>query len=136
MDQAARKPVWQRAGGICEYCCMPQTYDPLPFQIDHILARKHGGTDAADNLALACLHCNNHKGPNIAGFDGPTGATVSLYDPRRNIWSEHFRWEGPQIIGTSAVGRVTVDVLAMNIQYRLDHRAALLDEGVFPAPAS
>jgi hypothetical protein len=31
-----------------------------------------GGSDDPDNLALACHHCNLHKGPNLAGVDPRT----------------------------------------------------------------
>jgi len=41
----------------------------LPHQPDHIIARQHGGQTTADNLAFACIHCNRHKGPNIASID-------------------------------------------------------------------
>lgn len=30
--------------------------------IEHILPRSHGGTDAPENLALACARCNHQKG--------------------------------------------------------------------------
>ena len=111
---------------------MPQRYDPLPFQMDHIIAKQHAGSDELDNLALACLHCNNHKGPNIAGFDRSRGMTVRLFNPRDDVWSDHFEWNGARLIGLTDVGRVTVDVLAINAQHRLDHREGLVEEGAFP----
>lgn len=33
--------------------------------IEHILPRGHGGTDAIENLALACARCNQQKGVRI-----------------------------------------------------------------------
>jgi len=80
MEQSFVHQVWQRAASICEYCQMPQQYDLLTFQIDHIIARKHHGTDELHNLALACYSCNNHKGPNVAGIDPETGEIVRLFD--------------------------------------------------------
>ncbi|HEX7380276.1 MAG TPA: hypothetical protein VF278_24385 [Pirellulales bacterium] len=38
MNVALSELVWRRSGGCCEYCRMPQAYDDLPFQIDHIIA--------------------------------------------------------------------------------------------------
>jgi hypothetical protein len=64
-----------------------------PFQIDHIIARKHGGGSAEDNLAFACFYCNTHKGPNIAGIDPVSREVVRLFHPRRDVWKEHFFWE-------------------------------------------
>jgi 5-methylcytosine-specific restriction endonuclease McrA len=57
---------------------------PLPFQIDHILAEKHGGETVESNLALSCPHCNRFKGPNIAGVDPATAQLTRLFDPRRD----------------------------------------------------
>jgi 5-methylcytosine-specific restriction endonuclease McrA len=54
----------------------------LPFQLDHIIARQHGGSSDSDNLALARLHCNRHKGPNIAGRDPLTGVIANLFHPQ------------------------------------------------------
>ena len=45
------------------------TLTSMPFQIDHVIARKHGGGTSDDNLAFACFYCSSHKGPNIAGLD-------------------------------------------------------------------
>lgn len=62
MDQALQDEVWERAGAACEYCRMPQALDPLPFQIDHIIAEQHGGETESANLALACLSCERENG--------------------------------------------------------------------------
>ncbi len=75
--------VWRRAGDRCEYCRIPKFALPLPFQIDHIIAEKHGGETVEENLALACPHCNRFKGPNIAGVDPDTGETVRLFRKRQ-----------------------------------------------------
>ena len=41
---------------MCEYCRMPESnYLTVPFPIDHIIARQHGGSTTLDNLALSCL---------------------------------------------------------------------------------
>jgi hypothetical protein len=80
-SQALAQRVWQRARARCEYCQMPQEFDPLPFQIDHIIARKHRGRTRMENLALACFACNNHQGPNIAGIDPDTHAVTPLFHP-------------------------------------------------------
>ena len=82
MNPEISRAVWQRAGDRCEYCCLPARAYPLPFHVDHIVARKHGGQTVLENLALACLHCNRHKGPNIAGNDPNTGDVVRLFYPR------------------------------------------------------
>jgi hypothetical protein len=105
-----------------------------PFQIEHIIARQHGGTDAASNLALACHHCNLHKGPNLTGIDPDTRKIVRLFNPRRHKWSRHFTWDGPRLVGRTAIGRATVVVLAMNDAESIQLREALMEDGAFPPP--
>ena len=130
MDEALQQLVWQRAARRCEYCQVPADVALLPFQIDHIIAEKHGGVSVADNLALSCERCNSHKGPNIAGY--LEGQQVPLFNPRKDRWIDHFVWEGAVLMGKTPVGRVTIDVLAINMPYRIALRAALIDEGIFP----
>jgi len=80
------------------------------------------------------MHCNRHKGPNLAGIDWQTSRTklVRLYNPRRHQWARHFAWDGPRLVGRTAIGRVTVEVLAMNDPVRIAVREQLIAEGVFP----
>jgi hypothetical protein len=125
------RSVWKRAGDRCEYCLLPQWALPLPFQIDHIIAEKHGGRTVAGNLALACPHCNRYKGPNIAGINPDTGQTVRLFHPRQDDWEEHFLWQEARLVGRTAIGRATVQVLSMNAEDLRLIRLALRQEGAF-----
>ena len=126
MDTTTREAVRRRAGERCEYCRLRQAHSDLKHHVEHIMARQHGGSDHADNLALACHRCNLHKGPNLTGVDLPTGQVVSLFIPRRDRWSDHFAFEDARIIGITAVGRATVQVLSMNDARRLELRTAIL----------
>ena len=65
MDNALRQQVRARAGDRCEYCRLPQAGHDERFSVDHVVARKHGGADALENLALCCLRCNLHKGTDL-----------------------------------------------------------------------
>ena len=70
IDAATRRLVRERAGNRCEYCGLLQAHLTFSvFHIEHIIARQHGGSDDPDNLALACYHCNWHKGTNLTGID-------------------------------------------------------------------
>jgi len=134
MDERLIREVWRRASSACEYCRMPQRFYPAPFQVDHIIARQHGGKSVLGNLALACLHCNGHKGPNIAGIDPRTIRMTGLFNPRRHKWRRHFRWQAAHLLGRTPVGRATVIVLNMNGAYLFALRRELLQEGlVLPA---
>jgi hypothetical protein len=100
MDAALIQAVRRRAKHACEYCRMPQAFYPtVPFQVDHVIARQHVGGTVLANLALACLHCNSHKGPNIAGIDPKSRRLTRLFHPRRHRWDRHFRWEGSVLLG-------------------------------------
>src|SRR6267142_7252614 len=72
MDDSVRKQVLERAGHRCEYCRMPQRFDALVFEIEHVIAKQHGGRDDLGNRAAACFACNRHKGPNLSGVDPKT----------------------------------------------------------------
>jgi hypothetical protein len=124
--------VRRRARGRCEYCRLPESASGLRHQVDHVVARQHGGETGAENLALCCVHCNLHKGPNLAGFDPATGKLVRLFHPRRNRWRVHFAWQGATLVGLTPVGRATVAVLAMNDPHVVAVREALIEEGRFP----
>jgi len=132
MERTLEEFVWQRACHRCEYCQVPQACDRLPFEIDHVIAKKHRGPTQADNLGLACFACNNHKGPSIAGVDSKTKRIVQLFNPRRHKWSRHFRWNGPMLIGRTPIGRATIAVLEINLPYRVAFRQGLIHEGIFP----
>jgi 5-methylcytosine-specific restriction endonuclease McrA len=62
MEQELVELVWRRANSRCEYCRLPQEFSLFTFEIDHIIARKHGGPTAAANLCLACFYCNGPPG--------------------------------------------------------------------------
>jgi hypothetical protein len=92
-------------------------------------ARQDGGQTVLENLALASLHCNRHKGPNIAGTDPDTGEIVRLFHPRSDRWNDHF--EGAALTGRTTIGRVTIQVLAINDPDFLAMREALIQDPAF-----
>src|ERR1017187_2105322 len=99
MDEALKRRLWRRARGRCEYCQMPHEFDDAPFEIDHIISQKHEGITSAANLSLSCFYCNSFKGPNTAGIEKKSGRLKPLFNPRRQVWSRHFRWVGPYLVG-------------------------------------
>lgn len=130
MDHQLRERVRNRAGDRCEYCHLRQEHYRLwRHQIEHVIPRKHRGPDDEENLALACVRCNLGKSSNLSGIDDETGAIVTLFNPRTQIWEEHFAYEGADIIGLTPTGRATVAVLNMNEEERLTLRTALLFTG-------
>jgi len=132
MDAALARLVWQRAMHCCEYSQLSQEYDDRPFEIDHIISRKHRGPSVASNYALSCFRCNSFKGSDISGRDRLTRKLTPLFNPRRHKWSRHFRWEGAYLVGRTPIGRVTVEVLNINDPFRVELREELMEEGLFP----
>lgn len=131
MDAASERLVRQRANGRCEYCRLPQAASRVPFEIDHIRPRKHHGPTVAGNLALSCVYCNGYKGPNLSGIDPATGKLTKLFHPRRHKWAYHFRYEGGTLVGRTAIGRTTIDVLRINLPNLVAIREVLIEDGTF-----
>lgn len=128
MTEALRQAVRERAQFRCEYCRMSERLLVFHrFEIDHIRPQKFGGAELLENLAWACLSCNRRKGPLMAALDPDTSQLVRLFDPRSDIWDEHFVYEPPRILGKTAIGRVTTWALGMNSEEYLDLREALGD---------
>jgi len=127
MDASAREFVRRRAKHRCEYCLLRQEHSGSPHQIEHIVARQHGGSDRLDNLALACDRCNLKKGPNLSGLD-PVGDTRAFVSSKTRRLGRTLSVSGAYIEGLTPTGRATVQVLDMNDARRLDLRAEILSE--------
>jgi hypothetical protein len=132
MERALVTLVWQRARSTCEYCQLAQRFSTMTFEIDHVIAEKHGGPTHEANLALTCFLCNRYKGPNIAGIVPGSGRVTRLYHPRKDVWAKHFRWDGPRLLGRTPVANATITVLQINHPDAAAVRTALIEEGVFP----
>jgi hypothetical protein len=130
MDDATRSFVRSRARNRCEYCHLPQSGHEERFSVDHVIPKQHLSNDSVENLSNSCLRCNLHKGTNLSGLDPIDHLIVNLFNPRKQKWSDHFAWNGPMIIGITAVGRATVATLRMNNPERVRLRSLLLIEGI------
>lgn len=130
VGEALARRVRERGNGRCEYCHFPAAHTRVGFQIDHIIASKHRGITDDSNLAFACYYCNAHKGPNVAGIDPVTGEIIRLFHPRKDVWTEHFRWDGPWLFGMSAMARATIQVLEINDSSAVELRGLLMAEGI------
>lgn len=112
---SVQRRVRERAGLRCEYCGIAQEHQEATFHIDHVPPRVAGGATAIENLALACVSCSLRKGPRREATDPESGAAVALFNPRKDVWEEHFRIDGDsRITGLSPTGRATIELLKMN----------------------
>jgi hypothetical protein len=129
---AIRRAVESRAGGRCEYCLLPSSAAFFAHEVDHVIAEKHGGATAIENLALTCWRCNRHKGSDLGSFDPQTGAFSFLFNPRTQRWDDHFAVEEGALIGMTPEGRTTIRLLQCNSSERVEERRRLLAAGLYP----
>ncbi len=136
LSDTLRNAVRKRAGGCCEYCRIANCSGTVPFHVDHITPRKHGGPDDDLNLCFACFNCNMYKGYNLTGIDPSTGAITPLFHPRQQVWDEHFEIQADMTIaGLTPEGRTTVRVLRINLDERVESRRALATVDEYPCAA-
>ena len=134
MQRQLVEMVRQRAAFRCEYCHFPERFAGLNFQIDHVIAEKHGGPTDDANLALSCIYCNSYKGANLSGIDPVTGEIVRLFHPRRDHWGDHFGWQAAMLEGSTPFGRATIAVLRINDTTDVALRRLFMRAGAFPLP--
>lgn len=127
-----RRDVIMRASDCCEYCRLSQSDNFFTFHVDHIISEKHQGMTVFNNLCLCCPPCNLAKGSDIAGADPHTGKATFLYNPRQQEWHSHFELEHGQIIGKTPEGRLTVQLLRMNLKERVAERQGLNELERYP----
>lgn len=129
MNAATRRRVQIRAEFRCEYCRIREDDEPYAFHLEHIVPKKHDGSDDLANLAWSCQSCNLGKSVNLSGW--LRGEVVTLFHPRRQNWHRHFRWKGPLLVGKTKCGRATIRVLNINADDRVDLRMLLIRLGSF-----
>lgn len=132
VSKTTRLEVAKRAGHHCEYCRLHEDDLFLSFEIDHIVALKHGGTDDLQNLAYACPHCNQHKGSDLVTLLDDSPEYVPLFNPRIQLWEDHFSVLEGEIIPQSNIGRATVKLLQFNSPDLLILRNLLHEVGRYP----
>jgi hypothetical protein len=103
--------------------------------MDHIIPVARGGATILSNLALACSGCNRGKHYKSEGFDPVSGQMAPLYNPRQDIWSDHFMWreDYKHILGLTPTGRVTINILRLNREGVVNMRRMLLLLGLYPS---
>jgi len=104
------------------------------LQVEHIYPFSKGGETKLDNLCLACSLCNNAKKAFLTGMDPNTGQESRLFNPRIDIWSEHFVWidQGEKLEGLTLIGRATVQSINMNRSDVVDSRRVWVKAGLHP----
>src|SRR5579859_5918606 len=101
--QAIRRLVYIRANGCCEYCQTCEENTGQTLEVEHI---DPNGGDGLENLCLSCANCNRSKAIATTASDPETGEIAPLFNPRKQVWSEHFLWidGGTRIQGVTSTG--------------------------------
>ncbi len=116
IPRVLRQKVADQAHHRCGYCLTAQDKTRNGMSIEHLLPEMLGGLTEEENLWLACADCNSFKGDLIAAPDPFTDVMVALFNPRQQVWQEHFAWmeDGTLILGRTATGRATIEALKLN----------------------
>lgn len=122
ISNVLRNQIAQRAAYSCEYCLIDEFKTGLFCEVDHIIGVKHSGPTEINNLAYACFNCNRNKGSDLASIDWKTKEIIRFYNPRSDIWAEHFSLSGYQIVPFTQIGKVTEIILRFNEPKRLRER--------------
>jgi hypothetical protein len=134
ISEQVRRRVRAAARDRCGYCLSHQRYVMGRLEVEHIIPRAHGGGDEESNLWLSCSPCNRYKGSQVSGADPEGGETMPLFNPRVDVWGDHFRWspDGASIVGITPVGRATVVALKLNNEVAVEVRRNWILAGWHP----
>lgn len=112
----------------------PELVFNFPFEVEHIIPLSREGTNSQENLALACRSCNLRKGTRINGIDPQSNTEVRLFHPRLEEWDNHFQADTTSgiILGMTAIGRTTVNILEINSQPQVTARQLWIRLSLFP----
>ena len=126
--------VRQTARNRCGFCLTPQAIVSMLLEIEHLHPIAEGGTDDEENLWLACRNCNGFKHAKTHAIDPQTKTESPLFNPRRQIWNEHFEFNETktEIIGKTACGRATVVALRLNFEQAVNARKVWVSAGWYP----
>jgi hypothetical protein len=128
---ALRRKVIERAMQRCEYCLIHADDSLHRHEVDHVIAEKHRGRTILGHLAYSCFACNRNKGLDLGSLDD-NEALVRFFNPREDVWSQHFRIDGDLIIPLTPAGMVTERIFGFNMPERCDERRTLQQAGRYP----
>jgi len=111
---------------------MHESLQGATFHVEHVIPSSRHGRTTLENLAWACPGCNLGKADRMEAPDPETGRMAALFDPRKDVWGDHFRWKGHEMAALTPVGRATIVALDLNRPRRILIRRAEEIFGLFP----
>ena len=127
-----RRLVADHAGHRCEYCLIRENDTYFGCEVDHVVSTKHGGATAEDNPAYACMVCNRRKGSDLGSLLRRTGELIRFFNPRMDVWEDHFELSGARIEPRTDIGEVTSPIFGFNDGERILERDELISQGRYP----
>ena len=129
-----KNKIRQTARNRCGYCLIPQEIVSMLLEIEHLHPIAEGGTDAEENLWLACRNCNGFKHAKTHAVDPQTDEETPLFNPRKQNWNEHFEFseDKTEIIGKTACGRAAVIALRLNYEQAVIARRIWTSFDLYP----
>ncbi|HEV8715422.1 MAG TPA: HNH endonuclease signature motif containing protein [Candidatus Binatia bacterium] len=126
--------VREQARYRCGYCLCREALLGMPMEVEHLVPLASGGRTVEENLWLSCRRCNEFKGTQTNVADPETSESVALFNPRKQSWDEHFRWneDGTEIVGLTPNGRATVTALKLNNPVIIVTRRLWISAGWWP----
>jgi hypothetical protein len=131
---AMRRVVALRAKNYCEYCRCPENIGTQGFTIEHIKPKQAGGETVLENLAWSCFGCNSHKHTKTFAINPETKLQVKLFNPRLQVWSEHFGWNSDftLMVAKTDIGKATIKALILNRDGVVNLRRVLVLANLHP----
>ena len=129
---ALKQDVARRANFCCEYCLMSERVSFYNFHVDHIKSIKHGGLTILKNLAYSCPDCNHFKGSDIASFADDDEKLSRFFNPRKDLWQDHFKLVDGAIFGKTDIVKATERIFKFNEPDRLIFRKQLMRFSLYP----
>jgi hypothetical protein len=136
ISASLRRQVKMDASGRCGYCRSAEEITGSNLVVDHLIPEVLGGAVVRENLWMACDECNEFKANRTYANDPVTGEQTPLFNPRQQLWAEHFIWsvDGYYIIGITSIGRTTVHALRLNRVLLVTARYYWVQFGLHPPP--
>jgi len=134
VSQRLRAQVLLDADGRCGYCRSSEDITAAPLEIEHVMPEALGGPTRRENLWAACRRCNVLKSDQTEAIDPLTGVMAPIFNPRQQVWAEHFAWnnEGVVVVGRTPTGRATVVALSLNRPLLVRARRLWVEVGWHP----
>ena len=132
IPKATKQLVIARSGQRCEYCRIPAYLSAYEYHIEHIIGTQHGGPNTSNNLAYSCSVCNWKKGSNISTILTFGGELIPLFNPRTQIWFDHFQVVGGELFPLSDIAEATIKLLELNLPIKIEERYEIALSGFYP----